>query len=424
MKTVAIFAVLALGLTAQAQSPETAAAREQMELSQAMSDASNSAVDIIRELEHYLAKYPDTKQRMLIEQTLLKAAIETNDGPRIILYGEKAMANPTNDLQLVDRVISELVRKGDADSGKKAREYLTRYQSALLAMQRQTPPQHLTPGQWSEQLDRTMARSLALEAHARENVGDLEGALQTARKSWATFPSAEAARRTASVLTKMNREPEALQSLADAFTLEDPASTEADRAKDRATLGSLYAKANGSEKGLGDLILAAYDRTSSQMKAWMEALKVKDPNARANEIFDFTLPPINGGAPLVLSSLKGKTVVMDFWATWCVPCRAQHPVLENVKKRFADAGDVVFLAIDADDEPSLAAPFLAEQGWNDPTWFEAGLERKLTITSIPTVLVLDRSGHVSSRIGGFNPDRFEQLLSERITEALTSAAEK
>ena len=50
---------------------------------------------------------------------------------------------------------------------------------------------------------------------------------------------------------------------------------------------------------------------------------------------DFVLPPVVGSAaPLAISSLKGKTVVMDFWATWCAPCRAQQPIIEEVKKRF------------------------------------------------------------------------------------------
>jgi thiol-disulfide isomerase/thioredoxin len=420
-------ASLAFGQTAEpsAAAPEqTAAALEQNDLTQAMGEAGNSAVDIIRALEQHLANYPATKQRLAIEQTLTKAAIETNDGPRVLLYGERLLANPTNDLQLIDRVIRELVAKEDPASAKKALEYLKRYQAGVAAMRTQAPPQHFTPGQWSEQTDRAAARTFALEAHALGTTGETEAALDRARKSWAAYPTGEGAREEATWLTKLGRDAEAIRALADAFTIEDAGNTEADRAKDRVRMGALYAKAHGSENGLGDLILEAYDRTSGMMKDRTEKLKVTDPNALAAEIFDFTLQPLNGGPPLVLSSLRGKTVVMDFWATWCVPCRAQHPLVEKVKKRFEGSADVVFLAIDADDDPSLAAPFMKEQGWSEPSWFEGGLERKLVISSIPTLLVLDRSGRVSSRITGLLADRFEEMLTRRVTEALAGSPAK
>ena len=125
-----------------------------------------------------------------------------------------------------------------------------------------------------------------------------------------------------------------------------------------------------------------------------------------------------------MSKLKGKTVVMDFWATWCAPCRAQQPLIENVKKRYKDAADVVFVAVDADDDPSLVAPFAKQQGWKDLGYFEAGLARQLVISSIPTVLVIDPAGQISSRMIGFIPERFEQMLTDRVEEARQSAAAK
>ncbi len=42
--------------------------------------------------------------------------------------------------------------------------------------------------------------------------------------------------------------------------------------------------------------------------------------------------------------------MLDFWATWCVPCREQHPLYEKVKAKFKDSGDVVFLAVDTDED--------------------------------------------------------------------------
>ena len=173
------------------------------------------------------------------------------------------------------------------------------------------------------------------------------------------------------------------------------------------------------------MILAAYDRTSALLSRRRADLKAKDPNSQATNIADFTLPAVDKTAPpLVLSALKGKTVVMDFWATWCAPCRAQQPLLEKLEMHYADAPDVVFVPVDADDDLSLVAPFLKEQGWKNQGYFEAGLARQLTVSSIPTVLVIDPNGQISSRMIGFIPDRFEQMLTERVEEARNTAASR
>ena len=237
-------------------------------------------------------------------------------------------------------------------------------------------------------------------------------------KSWETCPTGEGAREVAYWLIKQDRTREAIEYYADAFTVEDSRTTEDDRAWDRKRLGELYSKLNGTEKGLGDVILEAYDRTAALVSERRASLKAKDPNAVAATIEDFVLPAVEESKPpLAVSSLKGKTVVMDFWATWCGPCRAQQPLIEKVKKLFEGDEDVVFVAVDTDDDTSLAAPFAKEQGWKDPGYFEGGLARQMTISSIPTVLVLDPAGRVSSRMIGFIPQRFEQMLTQRIEEA-------
>ena len=123
---------------------------------------------------------------------------------------------------------------------------------------------------------------------------------------------------------------------------------------------------------------------------------------------------------LELSKLKGKTVVMDFWATWCMPCIAQHPLIEHVKEKYAGAKDVVFLSLDADDDHSAVAPFLAAQKWKQPVYLEAGLAGLLNTASLPTVMVIGGNGQVFSRMSGFNTDSFERILSARIDEARAS----
>src|SRR5580700_8294237 len=153
-------------------------AQEQYALSQAVSEAGTSSIDRIRALEQHLKKYPESKQRAPIEKELVKAATETNDNGRIILYGERVLRRePPPDegevMQMLDRVTRALVDKSDVENGRRAIAYAKRYEDdvAVLRMKME-PPGHLTPALWSEELDKAMARSLALEARATGYAGD------------------------------------------------------------------------------------------------------------------------------------------------------------------------------------------------------------------------------------------------------------
>ena len=83
------------------------------------------------------------------------------------------------------------------------------------------------------------------------------------RKATQQFPTAEGAREIASWLVKLGREQEAVPHFADAFTISDNRNTDAARTQDRGRMGEIYKKLHGSEKGLGDLILESYDRTTA-----------------------------------------------------------------------------------------------------------------------------------------------------------------
>ena len=147
-------------------------------------------------------------------------------------------------------------------------------------------------------MDRTKARALVLEARATGNLGDTAQAAALAPKRGMRGQLPKPRGKKPGGSSKQGRNAEAIECYADAFTIEDPRSTEEDRAQDRRRMGELYAKVNGSEKGLGDLMLRAYDRTSAVMSARLADLKANDPNAGASEILDFTLPPVNGSEPL------------------------------------------------------------------------------------------------------------------------------
>jgi thiol-disulfide isomerase/thioredoxin len=390
---------------------------EQRALSQTLGEAGSSPIEMVRVLEAHLAKFPLTTKRAELERVLAKAAIENKDDRRVILYGERVLAREQDDLQLLDRVTRALLASDAKETSERALKYAQRYEQLVVEMRYKPADLRGGQAQWQEELDRGLARALALEARATGNLGKAEEAVSLAKKAYAVVPTSESAREIGRWLARSGKEEEAIPHIADAFVLADPKSTDADRASDRKRMGELYRKLKGSEKGLGDLILEAYDRTSLQMAERKSQLGRSDPNIQASGVLDFTLSGLKGDR-LQLQAFKGKAVVFDFWATWCGPCRAQHPLYEEVKLKYRMNSDVAFVSVDTDENRDLVAPFVKDQKWSQSIYFEDGLVRRLDINSIPTTIVLNRHGEVISRMNGFVPDRFVNMLSDRIQEAL------
>jgi thiol-disulfide isomerase/thioredoxin len=410
-----LFAVALVMAQQRPAKPPEITPQEQEELSSALAEAGSSPVEYLRAIEKHLEKYPNSPRKDELERAAVRAAIEANDDRRIILYGERVLAKRSDDLQILERVARSLLAGDSKEDSARALKYADRYESLVREMQ----SERKRDADWQSQTDRGIGRALCYEARATGNLGRTDSALALAQRAFETYPSAEAAREIAFWYERLGKPEEAARALADAFTIPDSRSTDADRARDRGRMGELYRQAKGSEAGLGDLVLEAYDRNVALIHARELRIRANDPNARLTDPMEFTLSGLDG-RKLSMPSLKGKVVIFDFWATWCGPCRVQHPLYEQVKKRFQDNADVVFLSIDTDEDRQLVQPFLAEVKWSGAVYFEDGLSRALKIVSIPTTIVIDRRGQVFSRQNGFVPDRFVDMLSDRIRDALAT----
>ena len=393
------------------------AAAEERDLNRALSEAGTSPVEFIRALEKHLEKYPNTSRRSDLERAVVKAAIDSKDEKRVIQYGERVLARESDDVKILDRVTRALLSSDDKESAQKALKYAQRYAEVVGAMRKESTPGKMSRAEWLSEVDRGVARALVLQARATGNLGNPQEAAALAQRSYEALPTAEGAREIARWLARSGRKQEAIVHHADAFTISDGRATDADRAIDRTRMGELYRELHGSEKGLGDLVLEAYDRTTALLAARRMRMREDDPNAQLTSLLDFTLSGLKGDQ-LKLTDLKGKTIVFDFWATWCGPCRVQHPLYAEVKRNFKDRPEVVFLSVNTDEERSLVEPFLRENKWEQKVYFEDGLARLLQISSIPTTIIVNRRGEVVSRMNGFLPDRFVGMLSERIQDAL------
>jgi len=408
--------LLVLGAVSVAAQDDVTEA-EDAHLRQLLAEAGSSPIEFIRALEIHLGRFPNSAHKKELERSLVKAAIEANDERRILLYGERALEGEGDDLQVLERVTHALLATNDRDRAGRAWKYAERLEASLKELEQDQPRGRRSQAEWREELDRGLARALLCKARAAASLGRLEDAVALAGRSYETYPAAESAREIGLLLDKAGKTKEALPHLADAFAIADPRNSDRDRARDRVRLGELYRKNHGSEADLGDLILQAYDRTTALLEARRLRQRESDPNAGIENPMEFTLSGLRG-EKLLLGSLRGSVLVLDFWATWCAPCRVQHPIYEKVKKRYEQRKDVLFLSINTDEDLSVVEPFLKQAGWQKTVYFEDGLSRALRVSSIPTTLIVNKHGEISGRLTGFVPDRFEDMLVERIEEAL------
>ena len=397
--------------------PKEMSDAEQKDLRNALGEAGSAQIEFVRALERHLGKYPNSPQKEEIENAIAKAAVEIHDDARTLQYGAKVLGRNKDNPVLLERMARILSDRPDRESNEQAMLYAKRFEEIMRGLQKEGLSSNRNKGPMLEELDRALGRALLYQARATANLGKVAEGVALARAGYGQAPTGEGARELARLLVRDGKEEEAVRWYADALMIPDPKVTAADRAADRRRLGELYIKLHKSETGLGDVVLQALDRTAAQMAKRSELEKQRDPNADVTDPMNFTVSGLNG-EKLNLGTLKGKVVVLDFWATWCGPCRVQQPLYEEVKKRFEKNDNVVFLAISNDEDQSVVKPFLEANKWSKKVYFEDGLATLLKVNSIPATIIFDKEGKLASRMNGFVPERFVDMLSERIKEAL------
>jgi peroxiredoxin len=139
--------------------------------------------------------------------------------------------------------------------------------------------------------------------------------------------------------------------------------------------------------------------------------KIEADNERRDQA-DFTLAEL-GGKTLTLKEQRGKVVVLNFWATWCPPCRKEMPDLETLYQQFKEQG-LVILAI-SDEDAGKVRPFIAQQKVTYPILLDPGrkVNELFQIEGIPKTFVYDRTGKlVAQSIDMRTRRQFLEMLAQ------------
>lgn len=126
------------------------------------------------------------------------------------------------------------------------------------------------------------------------------------------------------------------------------------------------------------------------------------------------------GKIIDLSAQKGKVLFINFWATWCPPCIAEMPYINQLYEEFNDQEKLMFLMVDVDNNRDKSQKFMNKKGYDLPVYTPASaIPSSYMNGSIPTTLVLNKRGEVVLKhegMGDFSNAKFKAFLNELIQE--------
>jgi thiol-disulfide isomerase/thioredoxin len=388
----------------------------EMELQKAIADAGNDRGALVRNLERYLQRFPDAPRKAGVFRALVESCEQVQDDACALKYSEELIALRPDDSEIMMLAVGLLQKQGDDASLTRASGYVSRVLDRIDKTTTAEKPPRVSPAEWQQHHDDLRAALYNLRGQIEKSQHDDAAAEKDLRTSYAVQRNAVAAEQLGEIAEMRRDYATAAQEYLLAFVLpEDGAVGKVNRREIRKRLGNVWRQLHGGEEGLGAAVLAEYDLLGA-----VPAVGAAGPaagNKNAKDVYAFVLRKLDGSA-VPLAAVRGKVLVLSFWATWCGPCRELEPQFVQIAKNYAGNGDIVFYAVNTDEDETLVAPFLSHEKWDVPVVYADGLDEFVKVGSLPTVLIVDRSGKITYRINGYPPEGFAENLTNGIQAAV------
>lgn len=184
------------------------------------------------------------------------------------------------------------------------------------------------------------------------------------------------------------------------------------------SLGIVLMRQERDADGAAELNIYVASAEPDPKKVEKARAMIADP-IRAREPFapDFSFKTLEGET-ISNSALRGKVVLLDFWGTWCPPCRASVPTLVSIHKKFSDRPfQIVGVSSDNDEDKWKAFIAAQKMSWSEYIDLSGSVQALFEVHEFPTYIVLDRGGVIQMRQSGLGPETGEEL-QEAINKAL------
>ena len=392
----------------------------EMELQKAIADAGNDRGALVRNLERYLQRFPDAPRKAAVFRALVESCEQVQDDACALKYSEELIALRPDDSEIMMLAVSLLQKQGDDASLTRASGYVSRVLDRIDKTTAAEKPPRVSPAEWQQHHDELRAALYNLRGQIEKSQHDDAAAEKDLRMSYVVQRNAVAAEQLGEIAELRREYATAAQEYLLAFVLpEDGPVGKVNRREIRKRLGNVWRQLHGSEDGLGAAVLAQYDLLGAvpTLGAGGAANGSAAGNKNAKDVYAFVLRKLDGSS-VPLAAERGKVLVLSFWATWCGPCRELEPQFVQVAKNYVGNGDIVFYAVNTDEDETLVAPFLSHEKWDVPVVYADGLDEFVKVQSLPTVLIVDRAGKITYRINGYPPEGFAENLTNGIQAAV------
>jgi thiol-disulfide isomerase/thioredoxin len=401
-------AVAIFGSAAAAQSPKASpgSSREkatvehdasaESALEKAFAASGDDRAALVRNLQQYLLEFPNAPRKPEVYRALVEACQRLREDSCTLNYAERLVALHPDDSDMMMIAVTYLQRKGDEESLQRASGYVTRVIDRVEKALPDERPRGEDLATWQARQKNLRGVLYYLRGKIEYSRQDYDLAAKDLETSYSIRPSASSAELLGGIAELKNDPNKAIDEYTLAFVLPDSiAGEKVDRYQIRERLGNLWRALHGNEQGLGDAILAAYDKLAPKPPA-----EPATPlSASANAVFTFVAHRPDG-TPMALSMLRGKVVVLNFWASWCVSCSQLQPAFDDLAAAWSGEGDVVFFMVNTEkteaDAPGSAGSSDSSNKpkWDFPTIYAPGLDRLLNVRTLPAVVVLGTDGRV------------------------------
>jgi len=391
-----------------------------MELQKAIADAGNDRGALVRNLERYLQRFPDAPRKAGVFRALVESCEQVQDDACALKYSEELIALRPDDSEIMMLAVSLLQKQGDDASLTRASGYVSRVLDRIDKTTAAEKPPRVSPAEWQQHHDELRAALYNLRGQIEKSQHDDAAAEKDLRMSYVVQRNGVAAEQLGEIAELRREYATAAQEYLLAFVLpEDGPVGKVNRREIRKRLGNVWRQLHGSEDGLGAAVLAQYDLLGAvpTLGAGGAANGSAAGNKNAKDVYAFVLRKLDGSS-VPLAAERGKVLVLSFWATWCGPCRELEPQFVQVAKNYVGNGDIVFYAVNTDEDETLVAPFLSHEKWDVPVVYADGLDEFVKVQSLPTVLIVDRAGKITYRINGYPPEGFAENLTNGIQAAV------